>query len=502
MAATLLAIDQGTTSTRAILFDLRGQPLAVSGRELPQYYPRDGWVEHDPEEIWRDVLATCKDVLAAPEGGTVAAIGIANQRETTVVWERATGRAIHNAIVWQDRRGADLCRRLADAGNGPGIANSTGLVIDSYFSASKLAWLLDSVPGARAAASQGALAFGTIDSYLLWRLTGGRVHRTDASNAARTMLFDIGRQIWDPDLLALFGVPAAILPEVMDNAAPFGGTDRSLFGRAIAITGMAGDQQAATIGQACFTDGMVKSTYGTGCFMLANTGDRPRVSANRLLATIAYRLGGRATYALEGSIFNAGSTVKWLSDTLGLIKTPAESEYLARGLASNRGVYLVPAFTGLGAPYWDPDARGALLGLSRDTGIAEIARAGLEAVCYQTHDLVEAMALDGVPRPAVLRVDGGMAANDWLMQFLADILGVAVERPRHIETTAAGAAFLAGLGAGLYGSLADIAATWTLERRFEPNLDAGERAGRIAGWQDAISRVRSRAVPPKSEDGP
>ena len=486
----ILAIDQGTTSTRAILFDEAGHPTARAQRELPQIYPADGWVEHDPEEIWRATLAVCRAVLDQAGAAEVAAIGITNQRETTVLWERATGRPLHNAIVWQDRRGAALCRRLVADGHEAMVQARTGLVIDPYFSATKLAWLLDNVEGARAAAERGELAFGTIDSFLLWRLTGGRVHATDATNASRTMLYDIHAQAWDRGLLELLRVPPQILPEVRDSAAAFGAADKALFGLVVPIAGIAGDQQAATVGQTCFSPGMIKSTYGTGCFVLLNTGERPVASKNRLLTTLAYRLDGRPTYAVEGSIFAAGATVQWLRDGLKLIAAAGDSEALAAGVAPDHGVYLVPAFTGLGAPYWDPAARGAIFGLTRDTGRAEIVRAALEAVCYQTRDLMAAMAEDGAARPTALRVDGGMATNDWTMQFLADILDLPVERPVVTETTALGAAYLAGLGVGLYASTADLARHWRCERRFEPHMAADRRETLYAGWRKAVARVR------------
>ena len=484
--SVLLAIDQGTTSTRAILFGRDGRAHASAQLEFAQHYPRDGWVEHDPEEIWRKTLAVVRQTLdRATE--PVAACGITNQRETTVLWDRRSGAPVYNAIVWQDRRGAPLCRRLVERGHAPLIRERTGLVVDSYFSATKLAWLLAEVPGVRERARRGELAFGTIDTFLLWRLTGGAVHATDATNAARTLLFDIGRQRWDPDLLALFEIPEAILPEVRDCAAAFGRTRADLTGREVPITGMAGDQQAALIGQACFRPGMVKSTYGTGAFVLQNMGAQMPAAAGGLLATVAYRLGGRTCYALEGAIFNAGTAVKWLRDNFGTIASAAETERLAASLPGNRGVYFVPAFTGLGAPHWDPEARGAIFGLQRDTGRAEIARAALEAVCYQTRDLLDAM---GGEAGRLLRVDGGMVANDWLLQFLADMLGAPVERPALPEATALGAAFLAGLGAGLYASLEEIAALWAPQRRFEPALPAAERERLVGRWRRLVERVR------------
>ncbi len=488
----VLAIDQGTSSTRAMLFGRAGRPLAKAQRELTQHYPADGWVEHDPEEIWRSVLDLTREVMAVAEANAwrVISIGITNQRETTVLWDRGSGRAIAPAIVWQDRRTAAHCRSLIEAGGELLVQERTGLLLDPYFSASKIAWLLDHVDGARIAAERGDLAFGTIDSFLLWRLTGGAVHATDATNAARTLLFDIHRQRWDDELLALFRIPPAVLPEVRDNSADFGMTAAGLLLRPIAIGGMAGDQQAATVGQACFAPGMVKSTYGTGCFMLMNTGDRPLASRHRLLTTLAYRLQGVPTYALEGSIFVAGAAVQWLRDGLKLITTAGESEGLAAGLGHNAGVYLVPAFTGLGAPYWDPEARGAIFGLTRATGIAEIVRAALEAVCYQTADLLAAMVADGAADIQALRVDGGMVENGWLMQFLADLLGVPVQRPLITETTALGAAFLAGLNAGLFASLEDVAACWEQEALFLPRLAEEPSDALLVGWRRAVARVR------------
>jgi glycerol kinase len=491
--AYILAIDQGTTSTRAMLFDAEGQAKAQAQRELTQHYPQPGWVEHDADEIWQGTLETCRAVLAerSLSPRDIAAIGITNQRETTVLWERRTGRPIAKAIVWQDRRTASRCAELSAARHDELVRARTGLVIDPYFSATKIAWLLDNTPGARAAAERGELAFGTIDCFLLWRLTGGAVHATDATNAARTLLFDIHRGEWDDELLALFNVPRALLPEVRDNAGDFGGTAAELFGAPIAIAGMAGDQQAATIGQACFAPGMTKSTYGTGCFLVLNTGADAIASRQRLLTTLAYRLGGKATYAIEGSIFVAGAAIQWLRDGLGLIARADEAEALARSADPKRRVYLVPAFTGLGAPYWDADARGAIFGLTRDVGRAEIVRATLEAACYQTRDLIEAMRADGAA-PASLRVDGGMVVNNWFAQCLADTLGLPVERPRFTETTVLGAAALAGLGSGLYPSLDAVAAHWRRDRLFEPHKDAASREEGYAGWRDAVARVRSR----------
>ncbi|MDF2096988.1 glycerol kinase GlpK [Aquibaculum arenosum] len=488
----ILAIDQGTTSTRAIVFDRDGRPRASAQREFRQIYPADGWVEHDPEEIWASTLTVSRAALrdAEAKGLTVRAIGITNQRETSVVWERDSGRAIHDAIVWQDRRTAALCDKLRSPEVEQMVAERSGLRIDPYFSATKIAWILDNVDGARLKAEGGDLAFGTIDSFLLWRLTGGRVHATDATNACRTGLYNIHDMAWDPELLRLYRVPEALLPRVEDCTADFGTTDPELFGRPIPILGMAGDQQAAAIGQTCFSEGSIKSTYGTGCFVILNTGDQPVLSRNRLLTTICYRIGGKTTYAIEGSIFISGATVQWLRDGLGIIKRASDTEALARSTQSNAGVYLVPAFTGLGAPYWDSAARGGLFGLTRDTGPAQIARAALESVCYQTRDLFEAMAEDGV-RPKALRVDGGMVANDWMLQFLADILAIPVDRPEVPETTALGAAYLAGLQAGLYGSLEEIAGQWRHQARFEPRLAEQDRKQLLQGWDAAVTRVRT-----------
>jgi len=503
-ATHLLAIDQGTTSSRAIVFDRDGTPCGQAQRELPQHFPASGWVEHDAEDIWRDTLTVSREAIAAAglQAGDIAGIGITNQRETAVIWDRATGEPIHRAIVWQDRRGAPLCERLRHDGHERLVQRRTGLLIDAYFSATKIAWLLDNVDGARARAERGELAFGTIDSFLLWRLTGGRVHATDATNAARTMLYDIRRQTWDDELLALLNIPAAILPEVKASDALFGESEPELLGASLPVAGIAGDQQAATVGQACFEEGMLKSTYGTGCFALLNTGQTAPISRNRLLTTIAYRLGERTTYALEGSIFVAGAAVQWLRDGLGLVKTAAETEGLARQANPDSAVYMVPAFVGLGAPYWDSDARGALLGLTRGDGPAEIAAATLDAVCYQTRDLLQAMEADvsgsksGGRRegesPTALRVDGGMVANDWMMQRLADILGLPVERPEVTETTALGAASLAGLSTGLIDGTDGIAAIWQRNARFEPQMFASERERRYAGWVNAVQRVRTQ----------
>ena len=494
MQGHLVAIDQGTTSTRAIVFDAALSPRAIAQQEFPQIFPAPGLVEHDPEEIWATVVATVREAMARAgvTAKDVAAIGITNQRETTIVWDRATGRPIHNAIVWQDRRTADRCAELRGGHHEPVVAEKTGLVIDPYFSATKLAWLLDHVDGARAAAAAGRLAFGTVDTFLLWRLTGGRVHATDATNAARTMLFDIRSGEWDDALLELFRVPPSVLPAVRDSAADYGATDPALFGGPIRILGVAGDQQAATVGQGCFAPGMMKSTYGTGCFALLNTGDAPVISRNRLLTTIAYQLDGRRTYALEGAIFIAGAAVQWLRDGLGVIRDAGETGRLAERSDPDEDIYLVPAFVGLGAPWWDAEARGALYGLTRKSGPAEIARATLESVGYQTRDLLEAMRADWPAGPdtgTVLRVDGGMTASDWTLQFLADILAAPVDRPVVMETTALGAAYLAGLKAGLCPGLDGFAATWRRDRRFEPAMDAETRDRKWAGWRDAVGRT-------------
>ena len=492
----LLAIDQGTTSSRAMVFDRNGRPLAAAQHKFRQHFPRDGWVEHDPEEIWKTTLDACRDVLAQTAGsGAIAALGIANQRETTVVWERRSGRPLHNAIVWQDRRTAAQCESLRRAGLERVVFDKTGLLLDAYFSAPKIAWILDHVDGARARAEAGELAFGTIDSFLLWRLTGGK-HQTDATNASRTLLFDIHAQRWDRELLEIFAVPAAMLPQVRDCADEYGVCSKHVLGVEIPIRGVAGDQQAALFGQACFTPGMVKSTYGTGCFMMMNSGARPVASKNRLLTTIGYRLDGAVVYALEGSIFNAGTAVQWLRDGIGLIASTDEIAPLlatteGSRAAGNRGVYMVPAFTGLGAPHWDPHARAAIIGITRDTSKAQLVRAALEAVCYQTLDLLDAMRDDSAEEIALLRVDGGMAVNDWLMQFLADITGSAVERPAVTETTALGAACLAGLQCGLFDTPEQISRLWHRERRFQPEREAKAKDALVAGWHDALRRVKS-----------
>lgn len=489
----ILSIDQGTTSSRAIVFRSDGAILGSSQKEHRQIYPQDGWVEHDAEEIWQATLAVIKGALAGRALSSIAAIGITNQRETTVVWDRRSGQPIHNAIVWQDRRTAGACAQMKAAGLEPMVTARTGLLLDPYFSGTKVAWILDNVAGARKRAEGGELAFGTIDSWLVWRLTGGKVHATDTTNASRTLLYNIETRSWDSELLAALNVPASLLPQVRDSVADYGVTDESVLGARIAITGIAGDQQAATVGQACLRRGLMKSTYGTGCFALVNTGTALAASTNRLLSTIAYSAGGATHYALEGSIFMAGATIQWLRDGLKLF--PKASDVSALALAANPAsrVYLVPAFVGLGAPYWDAEARGAIVGMTRDTGQAEIARAGLESVCFQTRDLLEAMASDmgaaGLGRPEALRVDGGMVVNDLFCQWLANLTGCPIERPQVVETTALGAAYLAGTGAGLYGSLDDVAAAWRCERRFEPAISQDERDARYAGWQASVRRV-------------
>jgi len=487
----LLAIDQGTTSTRAMSFDTQGRPRKVARQEFPQHYPQPGWVEHDVEDIWRDTQATLRQV-AEEDKGAIQAIGITNQRETVVVWDRETGEAIHKAIVWQDRRTAKFCAELKKQGYEKMVRKKTGLLLDPYFSGTKLKWLLDNIKGARKGADKGELAFGTIDSFLLWRLTGGKVHATDASNASRTLLYDIHKRQWDADLLQMLDIPENLLPEVKDNSTIFGETEKSLLGKAVPIGGMAGDQQAAIVGQACFKPGDAKSTYGTGCFMLLNTGSEAPTSKNGLLTTIAYSIGGKTTYALEGSIFVAGAAVKWLRDGLGLIHRASDTNDLAARLDGNHGVYMVPAFVGLGAPHWDPDARATITGLTFDATGAHIARAALESVAYQTADLVDAMVADGAHNARTIRVDGGMAANDWFCQFLADMLGAKVERPANIETTVAGAAFLAGLAVGVWDELEDVAAAWKEDRIFEPAMKKGQRKALRAGWQDALARSGSK----------
>jgi glycerol kinase len=492
MTNHVLAIDQGTTSSRAIVFRADCTVAAIAQQEFPQHFPQPGWVEHDPEDLWRTVLATCREAiatagLAAPD---IAAIGITNQRETTLIWDRVSCKPIHNAIVWQDRRTSGMCRTLKDAGGEALVAARAGLVLDPYFSASKIAWLLDNVPGARARAERGELAFGTVDSFLLWRLTAGAVHATDATNASRTALYDIHANVWSDELCGLFDLPRVILPEVRDSAAEYGAT--ALFGGAIPIRGIAGDQQAALIGQACFAPGMMKATYGTGCFAILNTGRDAVASRHRLLSTIAYRLNGDTVYGLEGSIFIAGAAVQWLRDLLGVVPSAAAADAMAEAADPGHEVVLVPAFVGLGAPHWDAAARGALFGLTRGTGPNELACAALESMCFQTFDLLEAMRAD-YPAMAdpVLRVDGGVAASDWTMQRLADILGAPVDRPTILETTALGAAYLAGLQSGFYPEPQAFAARWSLDRRFAAAMDPEMRMGKIAAWKEAVRRTLS-----------
>jgi len=488
----ILAIDQGTTSSRAIVFDAKLRPRASAQKEFKQYFPNSGWVEHDPEDIWKSVLATCKAAIgqARTAAKNIHCLGITNQRETTVVWERKTGKAIHKAIVWQDRRTAETCAALKAQGHEKLFNAKTGLLLDPYFSGTKVSWILDQVKGARERAARGELCFGTIDSFLIWRLTGGKSHVTDATNASRTLLYNIHTGAWDDELLSILRVPRAMLPDVKDCAADFGICETKYFGAAIPILGVAGDQQAASIGQACFEPGMMKSTYGTGCFALLNTGTTAVASGNRLLTTVAYQLEGKRTYALEGAIFIAGAAVQWLRDGLKVVKKAADTGALAKAADKNQDVYLVPAFVGLGAPYWNAEVRGALFGLTRATTNKELARAALEAVCYQTNDLLEAMKKDwGARGQTILRVDGGMTASDWTMQFLADILGAPVDRPVVLETTALGAAYLAGLQAGLLPKPEIFAKTWRRQKRFMPKLDAETRANKLAGWAEAVRKL-------------
>jgi glycerol kinase len=490
MGNYILSIDQGTTSSRAIIFDQLGNIITSAQQEFTQHYPENGWVEHDPEQIWQSVMSTCKEVLKNGLISTsdINSIGITNQRETTLVWNKVTGKTLYNAIVWQDRRTSSYCSALKNAGYEATVTEKTGLLLDPYFSATKVKWILDNVPNAREQANNGELAFGTVDSYLLWRLTDGKSHKTDATNASRTLLFNIHTQQWDNELLALFDIPQSMLPEVMDSSADFGVTAKHLFDVEMPINGVAGDQQAALFGQACYANGSAKSTYGTGCFLMVNTGQQALSSKNKLLTTVGYRLDGKVTYALEGSIFVAGAVIQWLRDGLKIIKNAADSEEIAKRVKVDHGVYLVPAFTGLGAPYWDPDARGAMIGLTRGTGVDEIISAGLQSVCYQTHDLLEAMHRDGIDLKE-LKIDGGMAANDWMLQNLADIVSVSVTRPVSIETTALGVAFLAGLRSGVYQSLEHIQTLWQLDQHFTPNMQQDTREKLLGGWSDAVKRV-------------
>ena len=493
MSKYILSIDQGTTSSRAIIFNEKSEILSVAQQEFTQFFPEDGWVEHDPEEIWQSTLGVSRECIEklGVQASEIAAIGITNQRETTIIWDKLTGQPIYNAIVWQDRRTAEFCTELEELGLGQVVTQKTGLLLDAYFSATKVRWLLDNVDGARARAERGELLFGTVDCFLLWRLTNGQSHKTDASNASRTMLFNIHSQEWDKELLTELSVPEAMLPEVEDCAADFGFASAEHLGAEIPIGGIAGDQQAALIGQCCFEPGMTKSTYGTGCFVIMNTGEKPVESSNRLLTTVGYRLNGKVSYGLEGSIFVAGAAVQWLRDGIKLISDASETEAIATSHPSSNGVYLVPAFTGLGAPYWDPGARGGILGLTRDSSIEDIVTATLLSVCYQTRDLLEAMAKDGV-MPTILRVDGGMVANSWVAQGLADQVRIPVDRPEVTETTALGVAYLAGLQVGIYDSLEEISSQWRSERAFQPQMAQNESNLLYQGWQEAVSRVRTQ----------
>ena len=486
---TLLALDQGTTSSRAILFSDKGKSLSMRQKELTLYYPEKGWVEQDAVAIWNDTLEMAKSVLSGND--FPVAIGITNQRETTVIWDRANGKPVYNAIVWQDRRTAEFCQSLKDKNLEKKITQKTGLLIDPYFSATKIKWILDNVHGARVRAEKGELAFGTIDSWLLWNLTGGKVHRTDVTNASRTMLMNVQNFEWDEELLDIFSVPKSLLPDIEENVFEFGVTAEGIFEKSFPILGMAGDQQAAVIGQACFEPGMTKSTYGTGCFALMNIGAEFRISENRLLTTVAYKINGQKAYAIEGSIFVAGAAIQWLRDNVNFFKDAAESEILAMSVDDSNGVYFVPAFTGLGAPHWQPDARAAILGLTRDSTKAHITRAALEAQAFQTLDLMEAMEKDCKCKPDVIRVDGGLTANDFFCRFLSDMLNCPVEVPENAETTALGAAYLAGLGAGIFKNIGDISATWKKSRRYEPSMPAEHRSKIYSGWLDCIGRVKS-----------
>jgi glycerol kinase len=494
MSTYLLAIDQGTTSSRAIIFERDGSPISQHQIDLKQYYPEPGWVEQDPLEIWQNTTICCREALkkSGLTANQIAAMGISNQRETTMMWDRKTGKPIYHAIVWQDRRTAERCRELSQLPIARRLQKKTGLLLDPYFSATKIMWILNHVPGARELAEKGDLVFGTVDTFLLWKLTNGKTHATDATNASRTLLFNIVKQKWDEEILTAFSIPKSILPTVLNSSDDYGLCDETFLGAAIPIAGVAGDQQAATVGQSCFHPGMVKSTYGTGCFMLMNTGSRLIHSEHKLLSTVAYRLQGQVTYGLEGSIFSAGTTIKWLRDSLKLIKTADETETLAKSVSDAEGVYLVPGFTGLGAPYWDPDARGALLGLTRNSSVAHIARAALESVCYQSRDLLQAMRHDSEDPLEVLRVDGGMVANNWLLQFMADILMLKVQRPQCIETSALGAAYLAGLQVGVYNSLKEIADLWKINAEFTPKIPSSQSEHLYLGWKKAVARVLTK----------
>ena len=491
----ILSIDQGTTSSRAILFAKDGSSVFTAQREFTQHFPKSGWVEHDPEEIWQTTLEVCRETVAEAEklGATIAAAGITNQRETTVIWNKNTGKAIYNAIVWQDRRTSEYCTELKAAGYEATFTAKTGLLLDPYFSATKIRWILDNVDNAREDADKGELLFGTIDSFLLWRFTNGHKHTTDATNASRTLAYNIHSREWDDELLTILNIPKSMLPTVQDSSSLFGVIDPQHFGDNLQVCGVAGDQQAATFGQVCLEPGTIKSTYGTGCFVLLNTGTEALTSSNKLLTTIAYQLNDQPTYAIEGSIFVAGAAVQWLRDGLGIIKSAEETEAMANDLDSNQGVYLVPAFTGLGAPYWNPNARGALFGLTRDTGVEQLVRATLESVAFQTYDLFKAMSDDGVT-PTKVRVDGGMVQNNWLCQFLANILNIPVQRPVQTETTALGAAYLAGLHCGVYSSPEDLAANWQLDREFTPDINAQTRGELLAAWKKAVEGLQQQST--------
>lgn len=492
MSGYILSIDQGTTSSRAMIFDQESRVIGVGQQEFQQYFPADGWVEHDPEEIWRSVLSVIAEALSEAQlkATDITAIGMTNQRETTVIWDRSTGETVYPAIVWQDRRTDAACQALKSAGHEPDVNARTGLLLDPYFSATKVRWILDHIHEGQSRAEAGELCFGTIDSFLLWRLTGGEQHRTDATNAARTLLFNIDSQDWDDTILSLLNIPRALLPEVLDSSADFGVTKIPEIAATIPITGIAGDQQAALIGQCCFEPGMMKSTYGTGCFMILNTGNQRVQSNHRLLTTVAFRLNGKVCYGLEGSIFIAGASVQWLRDAMKMVARASDTEAIARANPDSHGVYVVPAFTGLGAPYWDANARGAVVGLTRDSGISDMVTATLQSVSYQSQDLLAAMASDGLT-PKVVRVDGGMIANDWLAQNLADQLGIDVDRPKVTETTALGAAYLAGLRVGLFASIEALAENWQLDQRFQRQLSADVAEQRYVGWQAAVARVKT-----------
>jgi len=490
----VLSIDQGTTSSRGVIFDKNYEIVSIGQKEFTQFFPDSGWVEHDPEEIWMSTFESCHSALKESkiDPSQIRAVGITNQRETTVVWDKDTGKPIYNAIVWQDRRTSDQCQNLKDLGHESLVNEKTGLLLDPYFCATKIAWILDNVSGARQKANEGQLLFGTIDCFLMWRLSNQQIHSTDATNACRTMLYNIHDGCWDEDLLKLFNIPSSMLPKVCDNAADFGKVDESIFGSEIPITASIGDQPSALVGQACFQPGMVKSTYGTGCFVLINTGYQPVKSNNKLLTTLAFQVNGKTCYALEGSIFVAGAAVQWLRDGLKFIESAQESESLAMQADDSQDVYLVPAFVGLGAPYWDPDCRGALFGMTRNTGPAEITKATLESVCYQTSDLLSAIAKDlGEGKLSAIRVDGGMAASNWTMQMLSDLVELPVDRPKNLETTALGAAYLAGMQIGFYPSMSDFSDSWQSDSQFNSKMTSDSRERKLAGWKDAVKRTLS-----------